>query len=130
LVGRPSPIDVPDAAIEAQPEAVLQGVERKAIEGRSLGQIAWMRLKRDKLALAGGVVVILLILLALAAPLLTKITGGSPTEFHQDLYDPTRSKPKGEGLFAGSAGPTPSGRSRAAGATSSPASSMARRSPC
>jgi len=95
LVGRPSPIDVPDAAIEAQPEAVPQGVERKAIEGRSLGQIAWMRLKRDKLALAGGVVVILL-------------RGSSP----------------------GSAGPTPPGWSRAAGATSSPASSMARRSPC
>lgn len=96
-----SPLDVPNAAIDAQPEAVLEGVERKAIEGRSLGQIAWMRLKRDKLALAGGAVVIVLILLAVFAPLITKITGGSPTEFHQDLIDPTFSKPKGDGLFAG-----------------------------
>jgi ABC-type dipeptide/oligopeptide/nickel transport system permease subunit len=36
----------------------------KQIEGRSLGQIAWSRLKRDKVAIAGGVVVILLILVA------------------------------------------------------------------
>ncbi|HKS98271.1 MAG TPA: ABC transporter permease [Rugosimonospora sp.] len=36
----------------------------KAIEGRSLGQIAWSRLKRDRVAMAGGVVVILLILIA------------------------------------------------------------------
>ncbi|HCT79730.1 MAG TPA: peptide ABC transporter permease [Micromonosporaceae bacterium] len=96
-----SPLDVPGAAIEAQPEAVLKGIEHKAIEGRSLGQIAWLRLKRDKVALGGGVVVILLILAAVLAPLLTKIAGGSPTEFNQDLIDPTFSKPKGEGLFAG-----------------------------
>jgi ABC-type dipeptide/oligopeptide/nickel transport system permease subunit len=96
-----SPIDVPPQAIEAQPEVVLAGAGIKAIEGRSLGQIAWMRLKRDKLALLGGAIVIFLIVTAILAPLLTKITGGSPTEFHQDLIDPTLSKPKGEGIFAG-----------------------------
>ena len=51
---------------EAQPEAVLDGAPR--IEGRSLGQIAWMRLKRDKVALGGGVVVVLLILMAILSP--------------------------------------------------------------
>ncbi len=96
-----SPLDVSSGAIDAQPEAVLEGVGRKAIEGRSLGQIAWMRLKKDKLALIGGAVVVLLIFCAFAAPLITKITGGSPIEFHQDLIDPTLSKPKGDGLFAG-----------------------------
>ena len=29
-------------------------VPGKAIEGRSLGQIAWMRLRRDKVAMGGG----------------------------------------------------------------------------
>ncbi|GIG56689.1 peptide ABC transporter permease [Longispora fulva] len=71
------------------------------IEGRSLGQIAWTRLKRDRLALGGGVVIVILVLAAVLAPLLVKITGGSPTDFHQDLIDPTFSKPKGEGVFAG-----------------------------
>jgi ABC-type dipeptide/oligopeptide/nickel transport system permease subunit len=96
-----SPIDVPKAATEAQPERVLQGVEHGVIQGRSLGQIAWIRFKRDKVAVAGGIVVIILIVFAVFAPLLTKITGGSPIEFHQDLIDPTFSKPKGEGIFAG-----------------------------
>ncbi len=73
----------------------------KAIEGRSLGRIAWMRLKRDKLAITGAVVIIVLVLTAILAPLITKITGGAPTEFNQDLIDPTFSRPKGEGTFAG-----------------------------
>ncbi len=62
----------------------------KAIEGRSLGRIAWTRLKRDKAAIGGGVVIILLILMALFAPLIVKITGSTPNEFHQDLLDPTQ----------------------------------------
>ncbi len=35
------------------------------IEGRSLGRIAWTRLKRDRVAMAGGAVVIFLILVAI-----------------------------------------------------------------
>jgi peptide/nickel transport system permease protein len=61
----------------------------KAIQGRSLGQIAWRRLKRDKAAIGGGVVIILLILMAVFAPLIVRITGSTPNEFHQDLLDPT-----------------------------------------
>jgi len=95
-----APLDVTGATAESPPEAVLEGAG-KAIEGRSLGQIAWMRFKRDKFALAGGVVIIILIVTAIAAPLLTKITGGPPNEFHQELIDPTFSKPVGDGLFAG-----------------------------
>ena len=44
----------------AAPEAILEGVSGEAIEGRSLGRIAWIRLKRDKLAMAGGTVIVLL----------------------------------------------------------------------
>lgn len=50
-------------------------VPAKAIEGRSPGRIAWMRLKRDKVALAGGFVVLLLILVALFAPLIVSAFG-------------------------------------------------------
>ncbi|MHB8450741.1 MAG: hypothetical protein ACYDAQ_09900, partial [Mycobacteriales bacterium] len=54
----------------AQPEAVLQGVAGLAIEGRSLGQIAWLRLKRDKIAIGGGITVAALCLIALLAPVI------------------------------------------------------------
>ncbi|NEA30790.1 ABC transporter permease [Streptomyces sp. SID13031] len=69
----------------ADPEAVLKGAGK--IEGRSLGQIAWTRLKRDKVALAGAVVVILLMLVAIFAPLICKAIGQSPNLYHQDLID-------------------------------------------
>jgi peptide/nickel transport system permease protein len=62
-------------------------VDRK-IEGRSLGRIAWNRLKRDRVAMAGGVIVIVLILVAIFAPLLVKLFGHPPNDFHDDLLDP------------------------------------------
>ena len=69
----------------ADPEAVLAG--RGDIEGRSLGQIAWRRLKRDKVAIAGAVFIVFLFLVAIFAPLIVKLLGGPPNEFHQDLID-------------------------------------------
>jgi peptide/nickel transport system permease protein len=62
---------------------VLAGDEQ--IEGRSLSRIAWGRLRRDKVALAGGAFIVFLITVAIFAPLITKITGGPPNEYHQDL---------------------------------------------
>jgi peptide/nickel transport system permease protein/oligopeptide transport system permease protein len=90
-----APLEVSGTATEAQPEAGLSGVGAKAIEGRSLGQIAWLRLRRDRVALAGGAVVVLLILIAVFAPLIVRLLGHPPDEFHQDLIDPTLQTPKG-----------------------------------
>ncbi|MCO6007790.1 ABC transporter permease [Actinoallomurus purpureus] len=86
-----APIEVTGSELEARPDAVLDGVRK--IEGRSLGQIALMRLRRDKLAMTGGVVVILLILMAILAPLLTAWFGHPPSQFHQDLIDPNLQRP-------------------------------------
>jgi peptide/nickel transport system permease protein/oligopeptide transport system permease protein len=83
-----APLEVSGSEVQADPEAVLVGLGRKAIEGRSLSQIAWLRLRRDKVALVGGAVVILLILVAIFEPLLVKWFGHPPNEFHQDLIDP------------------------------------------
>ncbi|MEV0587808.1 ABC transporter permease [Nonomuraea sp. NPDC050310] len=83
-----APLDVPGSATEATPEAVAQLSSAKAIQGRSLGQIAWMRLKRDKVAIAGGIVIVLLILIALFAPLIVSWFGHPPNEFHKDQLDP------------------------------------------
>jgi peptide/nickel transport system permease protein len=79
------PPEVGVGAETAVPEAVLAGAG--ATEGRSLGQIAWMRLKRDKVALVGGAFLIFLILVAIFAPLIVKFLGDPPNEFHQELID-------------------------------------------
>jgi ABC-type dipeptide/oligopeptide/nickel transport system permease subunit len=86
-----APIELTPTALEAGPESVIEGLSGAAIQGRSLGQIAWMRLRRDKLAIAGGVVVILLCLAAIFGPLLV----GNPNQYHSALIDPTLSRPIG-----------------------------------
>jgi peptide/nickel transport system permease protein/oligopeptide transport system permease protein len=80
-----------EISADAAPEAVLAGVGAEAIEGRSLGQIAWMRLRRDKVAIGGGIVIILLILVAIFGPFLVQ----DPTIYHPNLINPTFSRPNG-----------------------------------
>ena len=75
----------------AAPESVLAGAGAKAIEGRSLGRIAWMRLRRDKVAMAGGVVIILLILVAIIGPFFVQ----NPYTYHASLINSTFSRPNG-----------------------------------
>jgi peptide/nickel transport system permease protein len=82
-----TPLEVEPGSSAAEPEAVLAGVRK--IEGRSLWQISWMRLKRDKVAIVGGCFVVFLILVAVFAPLICKLVGVTPNEFHQDLVDPS-----------------------------------------
>jgi peptide/nickel transport system permease protein len=89
-----APLDVPGGAAEAAPEAALVG-SGVSIQGRSLGQIAWIRLKRDRVALAAMVVIVLLILIAIFAPLIVKLIGHPPNEFHEDLIDPNLQVPYG-----------------------------------
>ena len=83
-----APLELPT---DAAPEAVLEGVGSEAIQGRSLGQIAWMRLRQDKVAMAGGAVIIFLILVAIIGPFLVQ----SPTLYHPNLINPTFSRPNG-----------------------------------
>jgi peptide/nickel transport system permease protein/oligopeptide transport system permease protein len=88
-----APIKVTRAESETQPEAVVAGLGGR-VEGRSLGRIAWLRLRRDKVALGGGVVIVLLILAAVFLPFVLT----SPLLYHQDLIDPTFNRPK-SGVF-------------------------------
>ena len=73
---------------ETQPAEETSAVPGTVIEGRSLGRIAWTRLKRDRVALAGGITVLLLILVAILAPLINKAFGHPVNEYHQDKIDP------------------------------------------
>src|SRR5262249_26933822 len=91
-----------DPTATAAPPGGAGGIGEKKIQGRSLGQIAWMRLKRDKVAMAGAGVVIVLILIAIFAPLIVKLLGHPPNEFHQTLIDSTLQTPKGK--FGGISG--------------------------
>jgi peptide/nickel transport system permease protein/oligopeptide transport system permease protein len=84
------PIDVATGPGGPEPTPA-PAVAGKAIEGRSLGQIAWLRLRQDKVAMAGGIVVILLILVAIFGPYLVQ----SPLTYHENLIDPTFSRPFG-----------------------------------
>ena len=75
--------------------AAERNVGEKAIAGRSLKQIAWRRLKKDRVAIGGGIVIIVLIVIAILAPLLIKLFGHPYDEYHNDLIDPTLGLPKG-----------------------------------
>ncbi|MBA2767931.1 MAG: ABC transporter permease [Sporichthyaceae bacterium] len=57
-------------------------VEQTEIAGRSLTQIAWTRLRRDKVAMTSLGLVLLVIFLAAAAPVVTRIVGVHPTDFY------------------------------------------------
>ena len=90
-----APLDVEPSALDADPDAAISAESAKAVEGRSLRQIAWMRLKRDKVALGGGVVIVLLILTAVFAPVLVSLLGTPPDVPHGNLIDQTFQIPKG-----------------------------------
>lgn len=89
-----APLDVPGGATQVSPEAVLAG-GGVSIQGRSLSQIAWIRLKRDRVALGGAVLIVFLILVAIFAPVIVGLLGHPPNEFHQDLIDPNLQTAKG-----------------------------------
>ncbi|MFJ5307928.1 ABC transporter permease [Streptomyces sp. NPDC088350] len=84
-----------DTAPSAAEEAAVASADTKGVQGRSLGRIAWERLKRDKLALAGGIVVLLLVLVAILAPVIANLIGQDPDTFHESLIDPLFGTPKG-----------------------------------
>ncbi|MCQ4046605.1 ABC transporter permease [Streptantibioticus rubrisoli] len=75
------------------PADITADLPAKAIEGRSPGRIAWLRLRRDKVALAGGAVVVLLILVAVFAPLIVSLLGHPPDQLHEDQIDPNLGTP-------------------------------------
>src|ERR1700761_295233 len=85
------PVDVPQGSGGAVPDPGVPASGGKSIEGRSPGRIAWTRLKHDKVAMAGGLIVILLILVAIVGPYLV----ANPNTYHSDLINPTFSRPNG-----------------------------------
>lgn len=80
-VAGPVGLDVASAPVEPPtPEA-------REFVGRSPGQLAWLRLKRDRVGMISGGALVLFILLAAAAPLVERLYGVGPNEQFQDLLD-------------------------------------------
>jgi len=75
---------------ESSAEAIV-AAGGAVIEGRSLGQIAWRRLRRDRVAMAGGGFIVFLILVAVIGPHLVQ----NPNLYNSNLIDPTFSRPIG-----------------------------------
>jgi peptide/nickel transport system permease protein len=67
----------------------------EAVEGRSLTQIAWGRLRRDKVAMLSLAVIILIFLAALFAPLITRALGVDPNTPNTDLVSQDGGLPLG-----------------------------------
>src|ERR1700760_4178175 len=74
------PLEGIGTSIEAEP---------KAIEGRTPLSLAFARLRRDRVAMISAVVIVLLILVALCAPLIAHLTGHSPeTQYRETGLSP------------------------------------------
>jgi len=80
-----SATSVTDITVADQQEPAPTGGKSPArIEGRTPLQLAWARLRRDKVAMVSGAALILLVVIALAAPLLTKLIGHGPFDQYRD----------------------------------------------
>jgi peptide/nickel transport system permease protein len=69
----------------------------RVIEGRSQWQLTWRRLRRDKMAIASGLVVLVMVALAVAAPLFASLTGHGPTQTFPDTGISSNGIPTGPG---------------------------------
>jgi peptide/nickel transport system permease protein len=87
-MSQPSDLDI------AAPELATPQ-EEQAIQGRSLRQIAWRRLKHDKVAMAGGFGIIFITLVAIFASVLNKLIGNPPAKFNSSLTDIDTTMPYG-----------------------------------
>jgi len=75
-----------------EPVSALDG-SVTAVEGRSLGRIAWTRLKRDRVAMISAGIIVFLVLVAILAPVITKVLGHPPNEYHSNLVSENDSLP-------------------------------------
>ena len=97
-------MSLPQGEIEVVGQSEATGFAKKpsgatSIVGRSLWSIAWRRLRKDKVAMTAGVVIILLILIAIFADGLSALYGQNYSDHHAvppgSLLDPATNLPTG-----------------------------------
>jgi len=74
----------------------MPGGGEPAIAGRTLGQLAWLRIKRDKLALVSIAVLLLVASLAIFAPLICNVLKIDPYDFNSNLISDYGGLPNGK----------------------------------
>ena len=73
---------------ESAPRTTSEAAEPAAIKGRGPWELAWRRLRRDKVAMISLLFIILIVALAIFAPLVAAVTGHSPnTQYRQTGLD-------------------------------------------
>jgi ABC-type dipeptide/oligopeptide/nickel transport system permease subunit len=80
-----------DHAVETVPHAA----ETQEIAGRSLTELAWSRLRRDKVAMASMTILLIVIGLAIFAPLICRLIGVEPTKFYPETVSDSGGLPLG-----------------------------------
>lgn len=86
---------VPSTAADEAAELGVPATPGSSIEGRSLGRIAWDRLKRDKVAIVSATFILLLILVALGADLINHWFGLAPNAYIDTAIDSSTGMPFG-----------------------------------
>ncbi|HTZ43807.1 MAG TPA: ABC transporter permease [Jatrophihabitans sp.] len=76
--------------------------DEPGIEGRSLRQLAWRRLKQDRIAMAGGILLLGIVLVAIFASQLNHLYGHEPAQFNSRLVSEESEVPIGH--FGGASG--------------------------
>ncbi|MET7478741.1 ABC transporter permease [Streptomyces sp. NPDC005648] len=82
-----SPIDVEgggtSVVVDGAPQPPAKPEDQK-LEGRSPGQLMWIRFKRDRTGVISALIVIFYFVVALAAPLISKLYGKDPYTIYAD----------------------------------------------
>ena len=82
--------------------ATVEQAPARAIQGRSPWQLAWRRLRSDRVAIASAIVIVLLCLVALAAPLIASLIGHPPAvQYPYGTTDQGLPKPPGGQFLLG-----------------------------
>jgi peptide/nickel transport system permease protein len=81
-----------DHAVESSAHATGETAE---IAGRSLTEIAWGRLRRDKVAMVSIVVLVIIVAIAVLAPVITRLVGVTPDDFNPKTIDDAGGLPLG-----------------------------------
>ena len=84
----------------ATSEDVREEPESERIEGRTPAQLVFQRLRTDRVALMSIIVILLIVAIAIAAPLIAELTGHGPADANVD----TGTDASGQPLPPGSAG--------------------------
>ncbi|MDQ2836993.1 MAG: ABC transporter permease [Actinomycetota bacterium] len=89
-------MSLPQGELEVASVGLMHAdVVEEEIQGRSLRQIAWRRLKQDKIAMAGGVGIVLVTLIAAFSSQLNDLYGHQPSQFNTRLTSPDTTMPFG-----------------------------------